>query len=85
MNRKDVVALICDRIKIGQDEDIQLLGGDVLDSFDFVRLLVEVELEVNKRTGKDIVLQSRRAFSMSASPFRTVGTLADFIMELLKE
>lgn len=84
MNRKEVVALICDKIKVS-DEDTVLLGGDVLDSFDFVRLLVEVEAGVSRKTGKDIVLQSRRAFSMTASPFRTIGTLADYIMELLKE
>jgi acyl carrier protein len=48
-------------------------------------LIVEVEQQVNETYGIDIVIADDRAMSQAHSPFRTIGSLADYIETLLKE
>lgn len=70
--------------EIGRVRDATLLGEDsALDSLAVVTFLVSVEEEVTSRTGQEIRLVDERAMSRRASPFRTLGTLADHICELL--
>jgi acyl carrier protein len=63
-----------------------LYGRDsVLDSLQFVSFVVTVEREMEDAFGVQIVLVSDRAMSQRHSPFRTVGTLAEYILQLLTE
>jgi acyl carrier protein len=67
-------------------EGTRLFGGDSpLDSTTLVSLLVEVEQQVNETCNTAIAIADDRAMSQSRSPFRTVGSLADYIQMLLSE
>jgi acyl carrier protein len=60
--------------------DTRLFGPEgVLDSLGLVSVLVELEQEIADRAGSTISLMDDRAMSESASPFRTVQSLADYI------
>jgi acyl carrier protein len=66
--------------------DTRLFGGDSpLDSTALVSLIIEVEQQVNETYGVDTVIADDRAMSQAHSPFRTVGSLADYIETLLME
>lgn len=80
VNKQQVLALIKELTQL--EPDATLLGN--MDSLDLVQFLVTLEYEINKRSGKDIVIQSRAAFSRERSPFRDVDSLAEFIVELLE-
>jgi acyl carrier protein len=60
-------------------------GGGVLNSVGLVTLVVAVEQSVEDEFGCSVILANEKAVSQRNSPFRTVGTLADYIMTLLKE
>jgi acyl carrier protein len=66
--------------------DTRLFGGDSpLDSTALVSLIVEVEQQFNETYGIETVIADDRAMSQAHSPFRTIGSLADYIETLLKE
>ncbi len=56
--------------------------GELMDSIDFVRLLLLIEDGIFKQTGKTVKLTGK-VFSLAESPFRTVGSLEKYIKELL--
>jgi len=67
-------------------EETRLFGGDSpLDSTALVSLVVEVEQQVNDECGTSIVLADDRAMSQKRSPFRSVGSLADYVLLLVSE
>jgi acyl carrier protein len=75
---------------IGADSHLKpetvLVGrGSLLDSIGLVSLLAAVEERIQAACKKDIVLASEAVFSRAHSPFRTVGSLADFVAELVAE
>lgn len=60
-----------------------LLGsGRVVDSIGLVTLLVDVENRVADQLGHSISLMDDRAMSQSKSPFRSVGSLAEYLQTL---
>jgi acyl carrier protein len=60
-----------------------LFGVDaVLDSLQFVSLVTDVETSLNVDHGLDISLADDRAMSRPQSPYDTVATLRDYVMEL---
>ena len=59
--------------------------GATLDSLGLVSLLVAVEQQVTDTCGRDITLASERAMSRERSPFRTVASLCEYVLELLDE
>lgn len=70
--------------EIAKDRATPLLGeGTVLDSLALVGFLISVEEQLEIETGQAIKLVDERAMSRRTSPFRTLGTLADHICELL--
>jgi acyl carrier protein len=95
MNRDQCINIILDAYRqfVPPEElaapigaDTRLFGGDsTLDSTALVSLIVEVEQQVNETYGIDIVIADDRAMSQAHSPFRTIGSLADYIETLLKE
>lgn len=66
------------------DHDTAVFGTEGgIDSLSLVRLIVELESQVNERFGKTIALADEAAMSSRRSPFRTVGSLVDFIVTRL--
>ena len=71
---------------IEKSDSTQLFGSkSKLDSMCLVSLIVTVERLIDEKYGKTITLASEKAFSRSSSPFRTVQTLSEYIVELLSE
>lgn len=63
-----------------------LLGAEgILDSMGLVSLIVAVEQDVEDEFGKEITIADAKAMSQKNSPFRTVGSLVDYIENLLNE
>jgi acyl carrier protein len=66
-------------------EETRLFGAkSALDSLALVSLITDVEELVYEQLDKEIVLADERAMSQKTSPFRSVGSLRDYILELLK-
>jgi len=95
VTREDLVSLIAGIYKnflppTRTPEEItsesRLFGSDSpIDSIALVSLLVEVEQSVNELCNTEIVIADDRAMSQKRSPFRTVGSLGDYIHVLLSE
>lgn len=69
-----------------QGADTKLFGkGATLDSLALVTLIAAVETRLRDQTDVDILLVNEDAMSRRNSPFRTVGTLRDYICERLEK
>lgn len=67
-------------------EDTVLVGKDAtLDSLGVVSLIVEVEQALEQQHDVAVTLASDKAMSAKHSPFRTIGVLADHVLETIKE
>jgi D-alanine--poly(phosphoribitol) ligase subunit 2 len=94
MTRAEIVSLIVERLgdldAVAQSpspkdasEETALFGPEgTLDSLGLVALIVDVEEAIAERSGVAITLGDDRAVSQHSSPFRTVGSLADYITTL---
>ena len=72
--------------QISSTPETALFGVDaVLDSLSFVSLVTDVEMSLNVDHGLDISLADDRAMSRPQSPYDTVATLRDYVMELIEE
>src|SRR5450759_3020573 len=92
VNRAEVLRDIClamDRAnelldadhRLSHDEETVLFGPDAgLDSLGLVSLILDVEAAVNEREGTELVLADERAVSRHRNPFRTVRSLADYVV-----
>jgi acyl carrier protein len=66
--------------------DTRLIGRDgVLDSMGLVTLIVDVEQRLEEEHDIVVVLADDRAMSQKRSPFRTVGSLSDYVCHLLED
>jgi len=96
-NRKTIENLIITSVKeineqlpqaeqLGQSTKTVLFGKDgKLDSLGIVTLVVIIEQNIEDEFDIPITLADERAMSQENSPFRTVGSLADYIEMLLDE
>ncbi len=74
------------KIPVEQGSAAPLYGQDGgLDSLGFVTFVVAVEQAVEEEMGISITLADEKAMSQRNSPFRTVGTLVDYISALIAE
>ncbi len=72
--------------RLGKSPTEALIGKDAkLDSLGLVNLIVLVEEKIQQQFGVGITLVDERAMSQSKSPFRTLGSLAEFVEEQLNE
>lgn len=70
-------------IALDLGEEAPLYGREgVLDSLDLVSLILLVEEKTADETGQSVTLTSDRALSGFRSPFRTVGSLTDYVVAL---
>ena len=66
------------------NEDTPILGkGSSLDSLGLVTLLVNIEQKIEDTMNINITIADEKAMSLKNSPFRTIGTLTDFIINKL--
>jgi D-alanine--poly(phosphoribitol) ligase subunit 2 len=64
--------------------DTKLYGeGGILDSLGLVSLVVALEEKILDEVGRTITIADSRAMSQQHSPFRTIGSIANYINELL--
>ena len=63
------------------NKDTILLGSkSILDSLGLIGLLIDIEEELSSRIDKPVQLLDEKALSEKNSPFRTIGSLSDFII-----
>jgi len=66
--------------------ETELLGGaSDLDSMALVHLIADLEGRLEERFQLSWILADERALSRRRSPFRTIGSLRDFIIETTPE
>jgi hypothetical protein len=97
MNRETVIQSIYDAIRRTNDlraphdqlaceETTVLYGrGGRLDSLGLVAFILDVEEAVHAHAGLKLVLADERAVAQQRSPFRTVQSLADYVMARLEK
>jgi acyl carrier protein len=72
--------------RLTKSPDVALIGKDArVDSLGLVNLIVLIEEKIQQRFGVGITLVDERAMSQSKSPFRTLGSLAEFVQEQLAD
>ena len=77
---------VSDELQLEKSSDTKLFGqGSSLDSLGLINLVVAVEQNIEDEFDVEITLADVRAMSQENSPFRTVGSLTDYIEMLLEE
>jgi acyl carrier protein len=77
---------LADDQKIEKSLSTVLFGLDAkIDSLSLVSVVVDIETELNSGHDLEVSLTDDRAMTREISPFSTVGTLSDYIMELVGE
>jgi acyl carrier protein len=73
-------------VHVEKSLDAPLYGASgKLESLDFVTLIMEVEEKINAEFGTDITIADENLLSKEKSPFSTLGTLIEYLQELLKK
>jgi acyl carrier protein len=94
MNRKQAVQLVIEGLQatvtsptVGVDENTLLISreGWTLDSFGLTSLVIDLESRLLDQYNKSVQIVSDKMFSLDNSPFRTVGTLADFLVQICND
>ena len=71
-------------ILVAVDAKTPLFGREgVLDSLGLVTLIVALEQKIEDKYGVQVALADEKALSQLKSPFRTVGSLAEYAIGLL--
>ncbi len=95
LTREAAVQLILQRLAaLGQelqkpalataDEQTRLFGATAhLDSIGLVTLMADLEEDLYQALGQRIVIANEKAMSRLTSPFRRVGLLADYLVEIV--
>lgn len=70
-------------VDLARGEEAPLYGRDgVLDSLALVSLIVLVEEKAHDTFGKPVTLADDRAMSQFRSPFRSLGSLTEYVLAL---
>ena len=69
----------------GEVAGARQMWNRVLDSMGLVTLIVDVEQRLEEEYDEVVVLADERAMSQKRSPFLSVGSLADYICQLVEE
>jgi acyl carrier protein len=92
-DRPDIEALILESVRLLAEDfelnalrhpsaDTRLYGdGGALDSMALVNLIADVEDAVDAKFGASIALADEKAMSARRSPYRSVASLTDAVME----
>ena len=72
--------------QLKKSTDTILFGkSGVLDSLGLVNFIVSTEQKIEEELETTISLTDEKAMSQKNSPFKSIGTLADYIVSILKE
>lgn len=72
--------------QLEKSADTVLFGGEgKLDSLGLVTFIVAVEQKITETFNASLTLADEKAMSMRNSPFRTIGTLSEYIQQRLTE
>lgn len=72
--------------KLPKDDSSVVYGhGSVIDSMVLVSLIVAVEETVRRELNLSVTLANEKAMSMQRSPFRTLGSLIDYVTSVVDE
>ncbi len=95
MQRAELIAMMVKLLQGAIDEhntagesvraaaDSPLVGADaVVTSMGLVALITDIEATLAQNYGAELTLVSEKALSRKNSPFRTIETLADYVLEL---
>lgn len=95
MNRETLIAMMQELLQRVLDDhatrghdlratpDLPLVGDDsLLSSMALVSFIADVETALARRFGAELVLVNEKALSRRNSPFLTLETLADYILEI---
>jgi acyl carrier protein len=91
---KEILFKVVEEINENLAEDQQLelstetvlLGKDGnIDSITLVNLIVTIEESIEDELNVEITLADEKALSQKESPFRTIGTLIDYIAQVVKD
>jgi hypothetical protein len=69
---------------LARGEAILFGRGATIDSLGLVRFILATEQAISARYGVEVTISSEQALSQHRSPFRTLGSLADYARELLR-
>lgn len=95
--KEEVLNIILNKLKeIGEEKEIKSLinckdntpiygASGLIDSITLVMLVSDIEEEVENIYGKIITLADEKAMSQKISPFRSVNSLADYVIRLISE
>ena len=73
-------------VRVEKEPSAPLYGkGGVLESLDFVTFVMEVETKMQQEFGGDIMLTDDSLLSKESSPFTTLGTLVEYLAELITD
>lgn len=56
----------------------------ILESLDFVTFIMEIEEQIEKEFGLDLVITDENLLSKEKSPFSTLGSLTEYLVEVIK-
>ncbi len=71
--------------KIDVSNDTVLYGEEgLMESIQLVNFIVAVEQKIEDTLGKTVSIADEKAISQKNSPFRTVETLCDYVISLIK-
>ena len=77
---------VADAQQLGALRETILFGaGGALDSMGLVNLILCVEQRIAEDLGREVTISDDKAMSRRTSPFRTLGTLVDYVAERLRE
>ncbi len=72
--------LLPEEQQLGKSADTVVFGeSGKLDSLGLVNLIVVTEQKIEEKFGVDLSLADERTMSQKQTPFKTLGTLADYI------
>lgn len=82
----DLMETLYENVTIEKSPDTKLFGPESpLDSMGIVNLAVGLEEKIEEEYDVSVSLTDEKAMSRKTSPFRTIGTLAEFVEEQIKE
>ncbi len=85
LDEVNATVLAPDRELVKSPETLLFGEGSQIDSLALVGLIVCIEQRAGEQFGAVITVVNEKAMSLRNSPFRTVGTLAEYVTELIHD
>ena len=80
----EVIEILPNRISYDKNLDTSLYGGEgLLDSLGLVTFLINLEQKIEDELNIDITIASEKAMSQKNSPFRTIKSLNDYLVQII--